>query len=98
MSTAGGKRLSYFGEVSAMIASRLCSPLRALPRQGQIIRAVKRQYADVADGKLQLSLVLPHQVHSLMSRSFTFRQGPLLRYQINFLLFVVLASASLRSN
>jgi hypothetical protein len=43
-----------------MFASRLAPTLRALPRtQAQ---ALRRSYADVADGKLKLSLVLPHQV------------------------------------
>ncbi|GFZ46407.1 ATP synthase subunit delta, mitochondrial [Saitozyma sp. JCM 24511] len=43
-----------------MSAFRLSS-LRALPRQATALRMARRTYADVADGKLSLSLVLPHQ-------------------------------------
>ncbi|WWC69728.1 uncharacterized protein I206_103671 [Kwoniella pini CBS 10737] len=46
-----------------MFASRLSSSLRALPRQASAVRMARRGYAEAAgsDGKLQLSLVLPHQ-------------------------------------
>ncbi|OCF55115.1 F-type H+-transporting ATPase subunit delta [Kwoniella mangroviensis CBS 10435] len=46
-----------------MFASRLTSSLRALPRQASAVRMARRGYAEAAgaDGKLQLSLVLPHQ-------------------------------------
>lgn len=46
-----------------MFASRLTPALRALPRQASALRVARRGYAEAAtDGKLQLSLVLPHQV------------------------------------
>ncbi|WRT66860.1 ATP synthase F1, epsilon subunit [Kwoniella shivajii] len=44
-----------------MFASRLAPSLRALPRQASAVRMARRGYAEAADGKLQLSLVLPHQ-------------------------------------
>ncbi|WVR04958.1 hypothetical protein IAU60_001970 [Kwoniella sp. DSM 27419] len=45
-----------------MFASRLTPALRALPRQASAVRMARRGYAEAAqDGKLQLSLVLPHQ-------------------------------------
>ncbi len=56
---------TYVG--SSMNASRLSSALRALPRQTPSLRAARRSYADAADGKLQLSLVLPHQVCACLS-------------------------------
>jgi hypothetical protein len=43
-----------------MSAIRLTSSLRAATRQAALVS--RRGYADVADGKLKLSLVLPHQV------------------------------------
>jgi len=48
-----------------MMSFALRSAFRAAPRQASAIRAARRSYADVADGKLQLSLVLPHQVSSV---------------------------------
>lgn len=47
-----------------MFTSRLAPALRALPRQASALRIARRGYAEAAatDGKLQLSLVLPHQV------------------------------------
>ncbi|ORY32075.1 F1 complex, delta/epsilon subunit of ATPase [Naematelia encephala] len=43
-----------------MLSSRVAPALRSLPR-ASVIRSARRGYADVQDGKLQLSLVLPHQ-------------------------------------
>lgn len=47
-----------------MFTSRLAPALRALPRQASAVRIARRGYAEAAatDGKLQLSLVLPHEV------------------------------------
>lgn len=47
-----------------MFTSRLAPALRALPRQASALRIARRGYAEAAatDGKLQLSLVLPHEV------------------------------------
>ncbi|WVQ71477.1 hypothetical protein IAR50_001015 [Cryptococcus sp. DSM 104548] len=51
-----------------MFAARLTPALRALPRQASAVRIARRGYAEAAaDGKLSLSLVLPHQ--SLYSAS-----------------------------
>ncbi|XAO24234.1 hypothetical protein I312_103029 [Cryptococcus bacillisporus CA1280] len=52
-----------------MFTSRLAPALRALPRQASALRIARRGYAEAAatDGKLQLSLVLPHE--SLYSSS-----------------------------
>ncbi|KAI9638461.1 ATP synthase [Dioszegia hungarica] len=44
-----------------MSAFKIASALRTLPRQAALARSARRGYADVADGKLSLSLVLPHQ-------------------------------------
>ncbi|WVQ77928.1 hypothetical protein IAT38_000008 [Cryptococcus sp. DSM 104549] len=46
-----------------MFAARFAPAVRALPRQASAVRLARRGYAEAAanDGKLQLSLVLPHQ-------------------------------------
>ncbi|TYJ53323.1 hypothetical protein B9479_006038 [Cryptococcus floricola] len=47
-----------------MFAARITPALRALPRQASAVRIARRGYAEAAaDGKLSLSLVLPHQLN-----------------------------------
>ncbi|WVO17030.1 hypothetical protein L204_104717 [Cryptococcus depauperatus] len=52
----------FNSEFTRMLVTRLSPALRAAPRQAQALQFARRGYAEAAtDGKLQLSLVLPHQ-------------------------------------
>jgi len=53
-----------------MSAFRVASTLRAAPRAFAAPRAVvaRRGYADIADDRLKLSLVLPHSVSEMSDR------------------------------
>jgi F-type H+-transporting ATPase subunit delta len=53
-----------------MSAFRVASTLRAAPRAFAAPRAVvaRRGYADIADDRLKLSLVLPHSVSQAVDR------------------------------
>ena len=49
------------------MSARLITNLRKSSRPISPLIAARRAYADVADGKLQLSLVLPHQVSMVLN-------------------------------